>query len=151
MPAYSTTRAINLSTRQPFIFEVSQEDLDLFEQQKKAAKNGTSMFLFSEEDAISYFEFSLFPAYNKVVGIFLANGLTDELLTQILNEFGVEDPTLVRKLLKDSDYVSSIRPWFAGIAGDGARASRTLGIVYEATQRLCTEKTISLPLHPDQV
>ncbi len=149
MPSYTTVKAKNLSTGQPFIFEVSQEDLDLFERQKQAAKDRTSMFLFSEEDAISYFEFTLFPAFNEVVCIFFKNGLTGELLIQILQEFGIEDQTFIQKLLEDPDYISSIQPWFTGITGDGARASRTLGMVYEATSRFYTEKVNSSPLHPD--
>ena len=149
MPTYTTIRAKNLGTGQPFTFEVSQEDLDLFERQKQAAKDHRSMFLSSEEEAFSYFEFTLFPAFHEVVKIFLENGLTDELLTQILREFGVEDQVFIQKLLEDSDYISSIQPWFTGIAGEGVRASRTLGIVYEATQRFYTEKVTDLPLHPD--
>ncbi len=127
MPKYTTIRAINLSTGLPFTFDVSQEDLDLFEGQKRAAKDRTSLFLFSEEEAISYFEFCLFPAYHEVRKIFLENGLTTELLIQILREFGVEDQTFIQKLLEDSDYISSIQGWFTGIAGEGVRASRTPG------------------------
>jgi hypothetical protein len=149
MPVYTTVRAKNLSTGQPFTFEVSQEHLDLFERQKKSAKEGRSWFLNNEEEAISYFEFTLFPAFNQVVHIFLTNGLTDQLLTQILREFGIEDQTFIHKLLEDSDYISSIQPLFTGIAGEGVRASRTLGIVYEATRRFYTAKVNTLPLHPD--
>lgn len=149
MPTYATIRAKNLSTGQPFTFEVSQEDLDLFERQKQAVKDRRSMFLFSEDEAVSYFEFGLFPAFQEVRKIFLENGLTDELLTQILREFGIEDQTFIQKLLEDSDYISSIQGWFTGIAGEGVRASRTLGVVYEATRRFYTEKVNNLPLHPD--
>ena len=149
MPTYTTVLAKNLSTGEPFTFEVSQEDLDLFGRQKKCAKEGTSMFLSSEEEAIAYFEFCLFPVCQRVMRIFLQNGLTDELLIQILREFGIEDPALVRKLLDDKDFISSIKPWFSGIAGEDVRASRTLSIVYKALQRLYTEKVTNEPLHPD--
>ncbi len=135
MPTYTTVRAMNLSTGQPFTFEVPQEKLDLFERQKQAAKDRTSMFLSSEEQAISYFEFSLFPAFNDVIKIFFEDGFTIGLLTQILREFGVADETVIQKLLENSDYISKIRPWFSGITNDGARAARTLGIVHEATRR----------------
>ncbi len=149
MPTYTTVRSKNLRTGQPFTFEVPQEDLDLFERQKQMAKEHKSMFLSSEEEAVSYFEFTRFPACEKMLKIFLANGLTDELLTEILRGFGVEDPTFIRKLLEDKDYISNIRPWFSGIAGDDSRASKTLEIVYKATQRFYTEKVTNLPLHPD--
>ena len=150
MPTYTTIRAKNLSTGQPFIFEISQEELDHFERMKEGVRERRSMYLFSEEEAVRVFEFSLFPAYHKVANIFL-HGFTNELLTQILQEFGIEGQMFIQKLLEDSDYVASIQPWFTGIAGEGIRASRTLGIVYEATQRFYTKKVNNLPLHPDQI
>jgi hypothetical protein len=149
MPIYTTVLAKNLSTSEPFAFEVSQAELDLFERMKQAVKDGRSRFLFSEQEAISYFEFTLFPAFHKVIAIPFQKGLTDDLLIQILQEFGIRDEVFIRKLLEDSDYISSLQPWFIGIAGEGLRASRTLGIVYEATRRLYTEKVTNLPLHPD--
>ncbi len=151
MPAYSTVGSCHLSTGKPFVFEIAQADLDLFERMKQAAKDGRSWYLSSEEEAVLYFEFTLFPAYQKIVKMGLENGLTEELLAQILRDFGIEDQTLIRKIMEDSDYVSSIQSWFTGIAGEGVRASRTLRIVYEATQRLYSEKVTSLPLHPDLI
>jgi hypothetical protein len=151
MPTYTTIRAKNLSTGEPFAFEISQADLDLFERYKQSVRDRKSFFLFSQEEAISYFEFTRFPAYHEIAKIFLANGLTPELLTQILREFGIEDRTFIQKLLDDSDYIASIEPWFTGIAGEGIRAYRTLVIVYEATKRFYTPKTSNLPLHPDLI
>ncbi len=151
MPTYTTAKVRNLSTGHPFVFEVSQDTLDYFERMKEGVRERRSMYLSSEEEAVLIFEFSLFPVYHEVAKIFLKNGFTNELLTQILREFGIEDQTFIQKLLDDSDYVRSIQPWFTGIAGEGIRASRTLGIVYEATQRLYTEKINNLPLHPDLI
>ncbi len=149
MPTYTTTLVKNLRTGQPFVFEVTQDDLNLFECQKQRAREHTSMFLSNEEEAFQYFEFGLFPACGKVMKIFLRDGFTPELLTQILREFGVEDPVFIQKLLENQDYISSIRPWFSGIAGEDARATRTLGIVYEATRRFYTAEVDDSPLHPD--
>lgn len=149
MFTYTTIRALNLSTGEPFTFEVTREFLDLFEHQRRKAREFKSWYLSSEEEAVSYFEFSLFPAFEKVVRIGFSNGFTAELFAEILRDFGITDVVFINKLLEDKAFMSSIQPFFAGITCDGVRAARTLAAVYEATKRLYTEKTDSSPLHPD--
>jgi DNA-binding transcriptional MerR regulator len=133
MPKYTTKYVKNLSTGEPFTFEVSDDTLKYFEDQKGLIEAGTAPVLGSIEDLTKIYEFSFFPAYRELLKIWTENGFTIELITQILREFGVED-SFIQKLLEDEEYTSRIIPWFEGITYDGGRASRTLAIVYKQTK-----------------
>jgi hypothetical protein len=136
MPTYSTVIVTNLTNGLPFNFEVSPESLNRFEYQKKLIKDGkASPMLGTLEKLTRAFEFSLFPTFKQLLNIFFEDGFSDELLTQILQEFGIEDKSFIHKLLEDEDYISRVKPWFEGITHDGERAARTLMIVYDETKR----------------
>jgi hypothetical protein len=132
MPTYTTQYVKNLSTGEPFAFEVTDKWLERFELQKGLIETGNSLMLGTLKNLTEMHEFSFFPAYNKLLEIWNENGFTTELITQILNEFGVHE-SFMPKLLGDEDYISKLKPWFEGITCDGERASRTMRMVYSQT------------------
>jgi hypothetical protein len=127
---YETQKVKNLFTGEPFSLEIPEEKMRRFEEVKKMLKSGTPMFQ-SEEELIRLWEFSFFPSYQELLKIFFENGYTDELMTQILKEFGIPDD-FAQKLLEDEQFIENLKGWFEGITCDGERASRTLSYVYEA-------------------
>lgn len=134
MPTYTTEYIRNLSTGEPFVFEVPQETLDRFELQKKVVAAGDSPLLGKDIRSFTEnFEVSLFPARKVLLKIWTENGFTTELILQILRDFGVAE-SFIEKLLEDRDYLSKITPWFGGITRDGGRATRNLKAVYDITQ-----------------
>lgn len=140
MPSYSTVVLTNLSTGLPFTFEVPRETLDYFERQLRMIKKGEAPMLGNPYQLTRTYELSMFPSSKKLSEIFFENGFNGKLLTQILQEFGVEDKVFIEKLLADEDYISIIRPWFEGISGDGERAAATLWVVYNETKSFYSVK-----------
>lgn len=130
---YITEHALNLSTGEPFSFEVSDEKIEGLERRKKMVEEEQRVF-FDPEELVPLFEFSLFPAFEDLLNIFFGNGFSVELLRKILEDFGVEEES-IQRLLQDSDYIAYIKPWFEGITCDGSRAARTLVIVHRVTKR----------------
>lgn len=135
---YTTEYVMNLSNGTPFCFDVSDETLSRLEHQKALINQGKAPMLGSIEELTRYYEFSFFPSYKELLKIFFENGYTDELMTEILKDFGVPE-SFIPKLLEDEEYVSKIKPWFEGITCDGSRASRTLIVVYEKTKVFFTQ------------
>ena len=134
MPTYTTEYIKNLSTGEPFIFEVSTESLERLELQKRLVGEGRAPFLASTvEELVKNFELSCFGAFDKIVEIFIDNGFTIELITKILQDFGVSE-SFIRKLLEDDAFISRMKPWFEGITCDGGRAIRTLAVVYDSVK-----------------
>ena len=134
MPTYTTEYIKNLSTGEPFIFEVSTKSLERLELQKRLVEEGRAPMLGSTvEELKKNFELSCFEAFNKIVEIFIDNGFTTELITKILQDFGVSEP-FIRKLLEDDAFISKMKPWFEGITCDGGRAIRTLAVVYDSVK-----------------
>lgn len=132
---YTTTLVMNLMTGQPFIFDVPEEKISRLESQKEAVFKGRAPLLGnSVEDLITNWEFSHFRAFNELLKIFMGDGYTNELITQILLEFGLPE-SYIHKLIEDERFVDSIRPWFIGITCDGGRAIRTLRKVYERAKQ----------------
>lgn len=126
---------MNLSTGKPFQFEVPDEKIARWEYQRGLVREGKgSPMLGSIEELISIHEFSIFPAYQEILKIWFENGYTEELMTEILVDFGVTEP-FIQKLLEDQAYVEHIKPWFEGITCDGARSARTLAIIYSKTKQ----------------
>ncbi len=140
MPTYTTVILTNLSTGLPFTFEVTQEKLERFQHHTNMVKTGSAGKLGDLNKLTRAYELSMFPSFQTLLCIFFENGFTNELLIQILNEFGV-NKFFIQKLLKDEQYISSIKPWFEGITSDAERATRTLGIVYDQTKSFYTIKT----------
>lgn len=130
MPTYTTEYVKNLTTGEPFTFEVSGETLERFERQKELIRTGKSYMLGSIESLTKSYEFSFFPAFEEVLKIWFDNGFTTELITQILEGFGVTEP-FIQKLLEDDKFISQTKPMFEGITCDGGRAATTLNIVYD--------------------
>lgn len=136
MPTYITQHVKNLTTGEPFTFEVPQETLDRLELQKRYIETGeASPHLGTIQGLTEVYEFSFFPSYEKVREIFFKNGYTDALITQILTEFGLTEPS-VSRLISDPNFVHSVKGWFEDITQDGERAARTLKIVYLAAKGL---------------
>lgn len=135
MPTYITQHVKNLTTGEPFTFEVPQESLDRLERQKRYIEAGeASPLLGTVESLTESYKFSLFPCYEEVRKIFFQNGYTPELAAQILTEFGLTEPS-VSRLIDDPKFVQSVIGWFEGITQDGERTSRTLKIVYHAAKQ----------------
>lgn len=130
MPTYTTEYVKNLSTGEPFTFEISAETLGRLQYQRKMIVEGSAPMLGSLENLTTIYEFSFFSAYKELLKIWTENGFTVELITQILEDFGVTEP-FIQKLLEDDKFISDTRPWFEGITCDGERASRTLKVVYD--------------------
>ena len=129
MAKYTTEFVRNLTTGEPLIFDVPDEELEMLARQKVQLEIGTLFFCDTEKDLVLGFEFSLFSAFEEIRKIFSQNGFTEEILTNLLEEFGVEE-VIVKKILEDEKFLSAVRPWFEGIACDGERAARTIKIVY---------------------
>lgn len=136
MPTYTTQFVKNLTTGESFTFEVPQQTLDRLEQGKRYIEEGqASPLLGTVEQLTESYEFSFFPCYEEVRKIFFDNGYTDELAAQILNEFGLTEPS-VSRLVNNPNFVRRVRGWFEGITQDGQRASRTLKVVYATAKQL---------------
>lgn len=133
MPTYTTQYVMNLSTGKPFTFEVSSKTLERLEYQRKLITAGQAPMLGSLEELTQTYEFSFFPVYQELLKIWIDNEFTIELITQILEDFGVTE-TFIQKLLEDEKFLSNTKPWFEGITCDGERASRTLKVVYDVTK-----------------
>ena len=134
MPTYTTEYVKNLSTGEPFVFEVSTESFERLKLQKRLVGEGRAPMLASTvEELVKNFELSCFGAFDKIVEIFIDNGFTTELITKILQDFGVSEP-FIRKLLEDDAFISRMKPWFEGITCDGGRAIRTLAVVYDSVK-----------------
>lgn len=134
MPTYTTQYVKNLTTGEPFTFEVPDKKLQRLEHQKMSiATDGPSQFG-TVESLTEEYEFSFFPSYEKVREIFFDDGYSNELITQILTEFGVPE-TAVTQLINNPNFVREVRKWFRGITCDGERTIRTLKIVYAAAKK----------------
>jgi len=131
---YTTIYIKNLFTDQPITFdEVPEETMIFFEKQKELIRSGQAPMLGTVESLTRSRELSFFPAYQELLKIFFKNGYTDELMSQILHEFGVPR-NYAEKLLEDENFVSQLKPWFEGITCDGSRAAITLGIIYDTVK-----------------
>lgn len=132
---YTTKYIVNLITGQPFVFEVDENRFQYFEREKariesfKAGQGPRPRY--SLEELTKMFECSLFPAYEEVLKIFMGNGYTKELITQILNDFGLW-PELTASIVENPDYRKRVHGWFEGVTRDGERARTTLKIAYYA-------------------
>ncbi len=131
MPKYTTTVIKNLSTGQPFVFEVSDDDLKSHEVRKESARRGISPLLPSVEEVVKNFEISRLPTFDRVLGIWIENGFSEKLFADILKDFGLSAGE-IRKMCRDKLLISDLKPWFQGITCDGGRAARTMMIVYGA-------------------
>jgi hypothetical protein len=137
MPSYTTQYVKNLTTGESITFEVDEEKFRTFERQRRLIEEGQAPLLGSVEDLVIFYEFSFFPAYHELLKIFFENGFTTELITEILQGFGL-DESFIGRLLDDEKFISGVRPWFEGITSDGERASRTLRVVYDTTKSYFT-------------
>ena len=137
MPTYTTQHITNLSTGKPFQFEISQDKFDAIEKWNKKVKTQRELIYFNPKIS----EFTLFASYHEVRKIFIKNGFTDELVTQILTEFGLSI-NFIGKLLDDDVFIQRTMPWFEGVAQDGTRAATTLHIVYEQAKGYFTPLTV---------
>ncbi|MES3031131.1 MAG: hypothetical protein V4697_01820 [Patescibacteria group bacterium] len=134
MPLYTTEYVKNLSTGKPFTLCVTGTSLERLECQKGClAATGKTPLGTRVEGLVRTYEFSFFASYHEVLKIFWDTGFTPELLTQILQEFGVKE-TFIEKLLEDEEYISKARPLFKGITCDGERAADTMKAVYDLTK-----------------
>ena len=143
MPTYTTEYVKNISTGEPFTLEVPEEVLGRLKRQKELVGAGRAPMLgHSVQELVTKYEFSFFPAFREIVGIFTDNGFTTELITRILRDFGVSEP-FIAKLLEDEAFISRMRPWFEGITRDGERATRTMAVVYDSVKAYfqATEKS----------
>jgi hypothetical protein len=138
---YRTQYIKNLFTGEPFAFEISAKLASRLEERRKQGQSVPAMM----QEGIKGREFSFFPSYKKVLEIFTENGYTDELMAQILKDFGVPDD-FAQKLLEDEKFVEGIKPLFAGITCDGGRAQSTLRIIYDVVQGYYSAK--QTPPHP---
>lgn len=139
MPTYTTTIIKNVSTGEPFVFEVSDEDLSGFETRKESVRRGVSPLLPRTVDELTrHFELARFPTFNEVLGIFMENGFSRGLLERILLDFGAPAGT-IRNILRNNRIISELEPWFAGITCDGGRACRTMSLVYSVASRYCID------------
>jgi len=129
MAKYTTEFVRNLSTGKPLVFDVPDKELKMLARQKVQLEKGALLFCDTEKDLVLGFEFSLFSAFEEICKIFSQNGFTEEILTNLLEEFGVEE-VMIEKILEDENFLSVVRPWFGGITCDGERAARTIKIVY---------------------
>ncbi len=130
MPTYTTEYVKNISTGEPFTFEVTEEKLKRLETQKRMVQAGSAPLLGSSVvELVENFEFSQFPAYEDLLKIFVANGFSTDLITKILQGFGANE-SFIRELLRNKEFISRVMPWFEGIACDGGRVIGTLRIVY---------------------
>ena len=85
------------------------------------------------EGSTQAWEFSLFPSFKKLCRIWTENGYTDELMAEILGDFGVPDD-FAQRLLEDTEFVEKVKPLFEGITCDGERAARTIKAVYDSVE-----------------
>ncbi len=128
---YETQYIKNLFTGRPFSLEISAEQLSHFELQKKMVRDGNAPMLGSIEKLTRVVELSFFPSFHELLKIWIENGYTDELMSQILRDFEIPDD-FAQKLLEDEKFVAGLKGWFEGITCDGERAAATLGLVYNA-------------------
>ncbi len=131
---YTTRYVLNLVTGEPFVFEVADRIIARLNYQKELILKGNTI-LGTTESLTTTYEFTFFPSYEEVIKIWMENGYTDELITQILKEFGLSDGIILR-LIEDNKFVEHVKPWFEGITQDGGRASMTLEIVYREAKKL---------------
>ncbi len=127
---YTTRSITNLFDGKPFSLEVPPEKMARLEKAIKYAESGAPMS-YTKETFMRIWEFSLFPSYQELLKIWMENGYTPKLMAQILKDFGIPDD-FAQKLLEDEKFIEGLRGWFEGITCDGERASRTLGMVYDA-------------------
>lgn len=132
---YTTEYIVNLITGEPFVFDVDKSKWQHFERQKDWIKShipGQGVPpMYNLPELKKCFECSLFPAYEEVLKIFIEDGYTEELITQILNDFGLW-PELTASIVANPDYRKRVHGWFHGVTCDGERARRTLKIAYYA-------------------
>jgi hypothetical protein len=128
---YETKSIKNLFTGKPLILEVPDEKMQRFEKAVGYIKSGKPKF-HSDENLLRIWELSFLPSYQELLKIcWVDNGYTDELMAQILKDFGVPGD-FAQKLLEDKKFIEELKGWFEGINCDGERASRTLGYVYDS-------------------
>lgn len=134
---YTCESVSNLQTGEPFVFDVEESRLSLFEHNKGVLKRlveeGDKKAPFRLSCLVRNFEFSFFPAYEDLLEIMFDNGYTPELATKILTDFGLSNESVVG-ILADPNFERSVRGWFESITCDGDRATRTLEIVYRSAK-----------------
>ena len=133
---YTTEHLLNLVTGMPFRLEVESEKVNRLTsriEQINLQNRCNPTKIKSTAMMVTLFEFSLLPSHKLVCEIWVENGYTDELVTQILRDFGIADNFILRLLASD-DFVSAVRPNFAGIIYNSSRASSLLFAVYKKTK-----------------
>ena len=126
---YDIQQFRHLLTGESLVLEIPDSEFERFTRLREKFDNEGWSDREQRTSFLRQWEASLFPAYKKVREIFFENGYTDELVTQILREFGA-DEDLIKKLLTDTDFVKSVKRWFEGITNDGERTTTTMLAVY---------------------
>ena len=139
MPTYTTKYVMNLTTGEPFTFEVPEKVFERLNLQRGLIESGQAPTLGSVQELTTNYEFSFFPSFEKVRGIFFRNEYTNELAIEILTDFGLT-AEFAERVVSDEGFVSSAKPWFEGITCDGSRASRTMNRVYDLAKSYFSTK-----------
>ena len=126
---YKTTYVTNLFTGESLTLEIPGRNIAELEKKKKRISSGQTSIPVTIEELTQNYEFSFFPAFELMCGIWIENGYTSELMSQILNDFGVPE-NFAEKLLEDEEFVNKLKPLFEGINCDDGRALRTLKSIY---------------------
>ena len=126
-----TIHVLNLTTGQPFEFDVPEKKLNQFEHFKQRQSSSDGPDSKAVRKLTEEFEAGLFPSHEEVRGIFLHNGYTDELVAKILFDFGVllDEAVLI---IRNERFHRTVYPCFKGIAHDSGRATRALRHVYNS-------------------
>ena len=143
---YKTTCVTNLYTGDSLVLEVPDKTIAQLEQKKKRIGSGQTLVPVTLEELTENYEFSFFPAFEHLCEIWIENAYTDELMSQILKDFGIPG-NFAKKLLEDEELVNKLKPLFEGIMCDGERALRTLQSIYTQIKGYFSLKqSLTLPL-----
>lgn len=134
MPKYTTEYIKDLLTGKPLTLEVEDKEISRLEYRKSITTQEGSFLYGKTEQIVTEHELSFLPSYEEVLEIFMGDGYTNDLVSLILKDFGLDDGT-ISLLLADDSFVRKIRGWFVGITCDGERAARTMLVVYKEAGR----------------
>jgi hypothetical protein len=146
---YKTTQIIHLGTGKPFTFEVSPERLGLMKQGRVKVKAGKLPIPHTEQEFVTAWELSLFPAFENIRLIGHGNGYKDALMRKIAQDFGLSSGA-TDALLNNKEFIRDLQPWFIEIMHQRERAITTMSVIYRRIKAVLAPTKIDLIEFLDQ-
>ncbi len=134
MPLYKTQYVKNLLTGEPLTLEVEDRGIINLSWERMLTYKRSSSLYGQTEQIITKYELSFLPSYKEVLKIFRGNGYTNDLVSLILKDFGLDDSG-ISSLLADDSFVRKIRGEFKDINCDRGRATKAMLVVYKEAER----------------